>query len=62
MKNALGFFKEHWGAIEKIGGFFEEPFWETKGSIESALKTFYGELHNFILDIFCDRKSLLWQW
>ena len=43
-------------------GFFEEPFWETKGSIESALKTFYGELHNFILDIFGDRKSLLWQW
>ena len=54
MKNALGFFK--------IGGFFEEPFWETKGSIESASRTYYGELHNFILYILSDRKGLLWQW
>ena len=46
MKNALGFFKEPLGVpLKQIG--------------ESALKTFYGELHKFILDIFGDRKGLL---
>ena len=58
----FGFFKEPLGMPCTIWGFFEEPFWETKGSIESALSPFYGELHNFILDIFGDRKGLLWQW
>ena len=59
MKNALGVFKEPLRVPQKKLEGSLNPFWETKGSIENALKTFYGELHNFILDIFGDRKGLL---
>ena len=54
-----GSLKNHWGCHTNIWGFFEEQFWETKGSIENALKTYYGELRNFILDIVGDKKRLV---